>query len=128
MEDIKRNRRSIKVIKEDVIKINKREPSDKELYELVNIINDNQKKTKENLSLFKTTDDQRVRLYEIANSMKQYGLDIRFISSAVKLAEVYEGAFDLFCLWLEEPVENERTNIVSDLQNEIEELRKDSSK
>jgi hypothetical protein len=116
------------VIKEDVIKINKREPSDKELYELVNIINDNQKKTKENLSLFKTTDDQRVRLYEIANSMKQYGLDIRFISSAVKLAEVYEGAFDLFCLWLEEPVENERTNIVSDLQNEIEELRKDSSK
>lgn len=41
MEDIKRNRRSIKEITEDMLKINKRKPTKEELIDLVKIINEN---------------------------------------------------------------------------------------
>ena len=41
MEDIKKNRRSIKDIKEDMLKINKRKPTEQELIDLVKIINEN---------------------------------------------------------------------------------------
>lgn len=74
------------------------------------------------MSLFKTTEEQKARLYEIAILMKQNGLDERFVESAVKLAEIYEGAFDLFCLWAEEEDESERTIIVNELKKEIVEF------
>lgn len=41
MEDIKRNRRSIKEITEDMLKINNRKPTKEELIDLVKIINEN---------------------------------------------------------------------------------------
>jgi len=41
MEDIKINRRSIKEIREDMLKINDRRPSKEELIDLVKIINEN---------------------------------------------------------------------------------------
>ena len=84
---------------------------------------DDTKESKECLSLYKTTDEQRIRLHEVASLMKQYGLDVGFITSAVEIAEIYEGAFDLFCLWIDETDENERNNIVATLQNEIEEFK-----
>lgn len=43
MEDIKRNRRSIKEISEDMQKINNRKPTKEELIDLVKIINENAK-------------------------------------------------------------------------------------
>lgn len=75
------------------------------------------------MSLFKTTDEQKVRLYEIATLMENDGLDSRFIANAVKLAEIYEGTFDLFCLWVDEEDQEEKNNIISDIQVEIEEYR-----
>lgn len=41
MEDIKRNRRSIKEIRDDMLKINDRKPTKEELIDLVKIINEN---------------------------------------------------------------------------------------
>lgn len=41
MEDIKRNRRSIKEIREDMLKINDCKPTKDELIDLVKIINEN---------------------------------------------------------------------------------------
>ena len=41
MKDIKKNRRSVKEIKEDMLEINKRRPTEKELIDLVKIINKN---------------------------------------------------------------------------------------
>jgi len=41
MEDIKKNRRSIKEIKKDMLKIIKRRPTEEELIDLVKIINEN---------------------------------------------------------------------------------------
>ncbi|OFZ26742.1 MAG: hypothetical protein A2381_17280 [Bdellovibrionales bacterium RIFOXYB1_FULL_37_110] len=41
MKDIKKIRRSIKEIKEDMLEINKRRPTEKELIDLVKIINKN---------------------------------------------------------------------------------------
>jgi len=75
------------------------------------------------MSLFKTTDEQKVRLYEIATLMKNSGLDARFIASAVDVAKIYEGAFDLFCLWADEEDNNEKENLISIIQDEIDEFQ-----
>lgn len=75
--------------------------------------------------LYKTTKEQRIRLYEIADSMRKHGLDSIFVDKAVKVAEYYEGCFDMFCLWAEESEENERNNIVCVLIKEIEEFQKE---
>lgn len=72
--------------------------------------------------LYKTTKEQRIRLYEIADSMRRHGLNSVFVEKAVEFAECYEGAFDLFSLWAEESEENERNNIVSVLIKEREEF------
>ena len=48
------------------------------------------------MSLYKTTDEQKVKLYEIATKMKKEGLEARFIANAVQFAEIYEGAYDFF--------------------------------
>lgn len=73
------------------------------------------------MSTFVTSDQQRVRVYQIASKMKNEGLSDSFIAGAVKLAEYYEGAYDLFELWASEEDQNEKDNIVSDLQDEIDE-------
>lgn len=73
------------------------------------------------MSTFRTSDAQKVKLYKIATEMKNQGLSDAFVAQAVKLAEYYEGAYDLFELWMSEEDENERDQIVSDLQDEIDE-------
>lgn len=73
------------------------------------------------MSLFKTSSEQQVRLYEIASLMKKSGLSNDFIADAVKIGACYEGVFDLFELWAEESDQGEKDNIICDIQNEIEE-------
>ena len=73
------------------------------------------------MSTFVTSDQQRVRVYQIASQMKNEGLSDSFIAGAVKLAEYYEGAYDLFELWASEEDKKEKDHIVSDLQDEIDE-------
>jgi DNA-binding phage protein len=73
------------------------------------------------MSSFRTTDKQKVKIYQIAATMKKSGLSDSFIAHAVKLAEYYEGAYDLLTLWDTEEDEQERDQIISDLQNEIDE-------
>jgi DNA-binding phage protein len=75
------------------------------------------------MSSFKTTDKQKVKVYQIASAMKENGLSDSFIAQAVKLAEYYEGAYDLLRLWENEKDEQEREQIISDLQDEIDEHR-----
>ena len=69
---------------------------------------------------FQTTPTQRVQLYQIASEMKQTGLSDQFIVDAVQLGVYYEGMYDLFILWLESDT-LERNEIVSDMQEEIDE-------
>ena len=78
--------------------------------------------------LYRTTDEQKIRLYEIAETMRMYGLDSVFIDRAVEVAEYYEGCFEMFCLWAEEVDENERTIIVNELKNEIDEFNRYKAK
>ncbi len=72
------------------------------------------------MSLFRTTAEQKVMLYQIASKMKASGLSDQFIAGAVKLGEIYEGAFDLFKLWDEEEDAGEQDKIIADIQHEIE--------
>jgi DNA-binding phage protein len=75
------------------------------------------------MSTFRTTDTQKVRVYQIAADMKSGGLSDSFIASAVKLAEYYEGAYELFELWSSEEDEKERDQIIADIQDEIVEYK-----
>ena len=73
------------------------------------------------MSLFQTTDDQRVRLYEIAAEMVKSGLSSSFIAGAVELASESEGVYDLMELWISEEDPDERGEIVSEIQEAIDE-------
>lgn len=59
-------------------------------------------------------------LYLIAVQMKHSGLSEYFIVNAVKSALEYEGISDLMHLWLSEENQNERDEIISDIQEMIE--------
>ena len=76
---------------------------------------------------FQTTPTQRVQLYQIASEMKQTGLSDQFIVDAVQLGVYYEGMYDLFILWLESDG-LERNEIVSDMQEEIDEYQEQPQK
>lgn len=78
--------------------------------------------------LYRTTEEQKIRLYEIAESMRLYGLDSVFVEKAVEVAEYYEGCFEMFCLWAEEVDENERTIILNELKKEIVEFNRYKAK
>ena len=73
------------------------------------------------MNLFQTTDDQKVRLYEIAAVMAKDGLSRSFIAAAVELASDSEGIYDLMELWSSEDDEDEKGAIVSDIQEAIDE-------
>lgn len=73
------------------------------------------------MSLYQTTDEQKVRLYKVATMMEQAGLSDKFIANAVEIGCYYEGVFELFELWAEEEDEEERAQIISDIQVEINE-------
>ncbi len=72
------------------------------------------------MSVKKKEAESIVQLYRIAAEMKKAGLSEDFIVKAVHLAEAYEGARDLFHLWDEEDDSQERDEIISDLQESIE--------
>lgn len=73
------------------------------------------------MSLFQTTAEQKVRLYEIAAEMARSGLSKSFIAGAVELASASEGIYDLMELWADEDDTEERGEIVSDIQEAIDE-------
>ncbi len=72
------------------------------------------------MSAFKTTAEQEVKVYEVATAMNKAGLNARFIKDSVHLALEYEGAHDLMLLWVEASNDEERDDIISDLQEEID--------
>lgn len=72
------------------------------------------------MSIFITSAEQKVKVYEVAAQMKKIGLSAHFISSCVEQALVYEGTHDLMVLWSEASTELERNEIVADLQSEID--------
>lgn len=75
------------------------------------------------MSLFETTPEQKLRLYEIATSMKASGLDDAFIANGVEIGCIYEGIYDLFELWAEEQDQDERAAILADIQDEIDDFK-----
>ncbi len=72
------------------------------------------------MSVFITTDEQKLKVYEVATMMKKIGLSAHFISACVEQALEFEGTHDLMLLWSEAESEVERNEIVADLQDEID--------
>jgi hypothetical protein len=73
--------------------------------------------------MYKTSEEQKIRLHEIVANMKKNGIDTTFIADAAGIGEIYEGVYDLFCLWEEEVDKNEKQKIIADLKNEIKEYK-----
>lgn len=72
------------------------------------------------MSIFITSDEQKVRVYEIATEMKKKRLSDHFIAGCVEQALHYEGTHDLMVLWAEAQDEVERNEVIADLQDEID--------
>ncbi len=72
------------------------------------------------MSTFKTSPEQQLKVYGIATAMKTAGLDANFITNCVKLAFEYEGAHDLMQLWAEASNQEEKDEVIADLQDEID--------
>jgi hypothetical protein len=94
-------------------------------YDSEQLMSDFEKKVK---NMYKTTEEQKIKLYKIAANMKKFGIDTCFIADAVKIGEIYEGAYDLFCLWADEKDDLEKKNIISELQKEINEYKEQPEK
>jgi DNA-binding phage protein len=69
-----------------------------------------------------TSPNQKVKIYQMAANMKLTGLSDEFISNLVEMSSSYEGAFNLMQMWEEEKDPKEREEIISDLQDEIDDL------
>lgn len=71
---------------------------------------------------FTTTATKKVRVYQIAVMMKSEGLEDEFIANLVEMASEYEGAYILMEMWVSEESQSEKDSIISDLQEEIDDL------
>lgn len=65
---------------------------------------------------------EQMKLFFIAVQMKKSGLSDLFIVSAVRAALEYEGISDLMNLWVKEEDEKERDEIISDIQEMLEDF------
>jgi len=65
-----------------------------------------------------------VELFEIAHQMKVASLPNHFIADAVKTALKHEGVADLLKLWRDENDQNERDEIVADIQELIDDCQR----
>ena len=70
--------------------------------------------------VFETSFEQQAKLRTIASKMERSGISKIFLKEAVALGEVKEGVFDLFEMWDEAESEDEKLEIVADIQEEVE--------
>ena len=63
---------------------------------------------------------EKVELYEIAAQMKSVHLSVEFIDAAIGTALEYEGVADLLKLWRDESDQQERDEIIADIQELVE--------
>lgn len=75
---------------------------------------------------FNLTPEQDLSLFEIAHQMQASSLPVKFISDAIKTALRYEGVADLVFMWAEETDDNERNEIIADIQDLIDDCKKTS--
>ncbi|MBW1807707.1 MAG: helix-turn-helix transcriptional regulator [Deltaproteobacteria bacterium] len=61
-----------------------------------------------------------LELFEIASLMNKSGLPSDFISLAVRTSMDFEGVYDLMILWRDEDNKKERSEIVADIQDMID--------
>lgn len=72
---------------------------------------------------FKTTPEQVVALASIVVAMKNAGLGEEFIVAAFELAGTDQGVFDLMALWRDAEDDEERDEIVADIQESLDDYQ-----
>jgi DNA-binding phage protein len=72
------------------------------------------------MKIFKTTPEQQMKVYEIALAMRANGVDTTFITQCVRHALEYQGTHDLMVLWRKSKSKKDRSEIIADLQDELD--------
>lgn len=67
------------------------------------------------------TPDRNMELDTVGHQMHRAGLSDEFISAAVQTALQFEGVYDLMKMWSEENDDEEKNEIVADIQDMIDE-------
>ena len=67
------------------------------------------------------SDELQVTLFKIALQMKKANFSDSFIASAIRTAFEFEGVADLLILWDKEQDKNEKSEIIADIQELIDE-------
>ena len=73
------------------------------------------------MTVFKTTDEQKIRLASIVTEMDKQGLSSSFVVSCMTLADEDQGAFELMDLWSRLGPGNDRDEVIADLQEMVDE-------
>ena len=76
------------------------------------------------MSLYQTTDAQKVQVIRIGAEMADRGLAGAFVAGAVELASESQGIYELMSLWASEEDPEVKDEILSDLQESIDEAAK----
>ncbi len=73
------------------------------------------------MTIFKTTPDEKLRVYELALKMrKDSTLSDSFVSSVIDLAVMDQGVFDLLQLWDEATETEDKEAVIADLQDAVD--------
>lgn len=72
---------------------------------------------------FKTTKEEKEQISSIVAAMKTAGLTNEFINSAADYAQTDQGIFELMAFWHAAIDEDERAEIINDLQDLIDDYR-----
>lgn len=67
-------------------------------------------------------EDPELHYLDILNAMRNAGIEVALIRSLMEYCYHYEGLRDLMELWFEEEDTTERTNIIVDLQDALEDI------
>jgi hypothetical protein len=70
---------------------------------------------------YQTSSQHQVDLFEVATQMRREGLPDEFIADGVAAARNYAGVYDLMMMWAETVDEDERDELVADIQDMIDE-------
>ena len=74
--------------------------------------------------MYETTEEQKVRVFEIAAVMAQTGISPSFIMKAIDFACQYEGVYELMVIWLTETDSVQKDYTITSIQEIIDDQTK----
>ncbi len=75
-----------------------------------------------NSTHIQANENNNLHVLDILNEMRRFGLESTFICSLMENCQRYEGIRDLMEMWFDEPDFKERSKIIADLQESLDDI------